>query len=182
MDCNNIYQTSHTPLAVLLSTLGVPFAEDENGNARPFLLVYDPPTLRKHGYKGWDIFEAATDAFAKGKPGIITYQFQRTATLEKLIEGYNKRLKSMSAADRGDGPAHQELDIDPVQAAMFAAQLFRNRSHLINGWKTAQPMVLMPGGVTTGADPDRPGGKVITGSAKMISLNAGPELRQKIGL
>lgn len=177
-----LFQTQNTALAVTLATLGIPFATSDSGQPAPFLNIYDPGILKRLGYTGWNLEDAARDAHAKGRPGIVHYQFQRTPLLEQIIAAYNKRHEQIGAADHGLSPAPEEIDIDPEIAARLACQLLKNRSDMISGWKSAVPMLVIPGGTSSEADPTRPGGKVLTGSCKMISLNASPATRAHIGL
>jgi hypothetical protein len=177
---NQIFQTQNTALAVTLATLGVPFAQTENGHPAPFLNIYDPACLRKLGYTGWNLQEAAADAHAKGRPGNVHYQFQRTPTLETVVSAYNARHYQIVAADFSTPP--EEIDIPPALAAKFACQLLKNRGDLIAGWKTAVPMLAIPGDTHTASDPERAGGKIITGSCKLVSLNASAATKARLGL
>lgn len=177
-----IFQTQNTALAVTLATLGVPFATSASGQPAPFLNIYDPGILKRLGYTGWNLEDAARDAHKHGRPGIVHYQFQRTPLLEKITAAYNKRHDQISSADFGAAAPPEEIDIDPELAARLACQLLKNRSDMIAGWKSAVPMLVIPGNTSTGSDPTRPGGKVVTGSCKMISLNATAETRARLGL
>jgi hypothetical protein len=174
---HQIYQTSSTPLATALASLGVPFAEDECGRPIPMLLVFDPATLRRHGYKGWNPIAAARDAHAKKKAGQIHYQFQRTPELEIIVEAFEKTWQQLNDPASYVPPV---VEVDLPTAAKFAAQLMKNRADLAAAWQTAPALVVVLGEFSSSKKED--GSTVMVGSAKAVSLNASPELCSRIGV
>jgi len=172
------YQTSNTALAATLATLGVPFAKGLDGKPAPFLLVYDPSTLRRHGYKGWNPIEAARDAHAKRKPGVVTYQFERTQVLESVVKVFEQASADLNSPENYH--VDVTLDITPEEGARFAAQLLKNRQDLAAGWQTAMPLVVIPGDVSTEKHAD--GSTHTVGSCKAVSLNASPALLARLGV
>lgn len=179
---NPHYQTSDTALATTLATLGVPFATDAEGRPDPAHNVYDPGLLKKMGYIGWRAIEAARDAHSKKRPGVVTYNFVRTATLEAVVKAWDTRMSQIKSNDYGETAALPPVEVEPDQAAIFAAQLWKNRHDIISGWQRARAFLCVPGETATANDPHRPGGKVVTGSAKMVSLNASEALLQTLKL
>jgi hypothetical protein len=171
------YQTSNTALASTLATLGVPFAKGLDGSPAPFLLIYDPSTLRKHGYKGWNPIEAARDAHQKRKPGIITYQFERTPELERIVAQFEKTAAGLNDPESYIPPT---IDISVEQAAVICAQLMKNRNDLAASWQTAVPLVVLPGDCNVQKQAD--GSTVAVGNCKAVSLNASPALLERMGV
>jgi hypothetical protein len=113
-----IASTNITPLAVTLSTLGVPFADEKN----PDWLCYTPEILSKAGCK------TAEEAQQRGVPGIRQYSFadhaERDECMKKFTEGFNGK------------PGREELpDIPAPMLAYFAGLLFRNRRTFMAGQK-----------------------------------------------
>jgi hypothetical protein len=146
------------------------------------LNVYDPGLLRKLGYKGWKMLEAARDAISRKRPGVIHYQFLRTPLLEKITSAWQKVSDALKEENHGAAKPQIDIDADVEVLAKFACQLLANRPDLIAGWQTAASMLAVPGELASENDPTRPGGKVISGSVKMVSVNASNELLQKLGL
>jgi hypothetical protein len=173
-----LFQTQNTALAVTLATCGVPFATDPNGNAIPFLNIYDAARLELLGYKGWSLREAAHDAWKKGKPGKIIYNFQRTEELEKVIKGFDKRSAILAH------PEFKDTDttlphLSPEEYGALCCQLLHNRKMLLEGWKTAMPHISIMGATHSQSENGR---EVTVGSFKVFSLNASPETLKKLGL
>ena len=179
---NQIFQTKDTALATTLATLGVPFAKNDSGQLVAFLNVYDPGILKKLGYKGWKMLAAAKDAHAKRRPGVIHYQFEKTPLLLAVVEAFNTRQAQIKDQDFARTAPAEDIDIEPAVAARFACQLMNNRFDLINAWQTAVPMLSVPGETSVAPDPEKPGVKVVTGSCRLVSINASPETLAHLGL
>jgi len=171
-----LFQTQNTALAVTLATCGVPFAEDEHGHAAPFLNIYDAEILRRHGYGGQPIEQAALDAHRRGIAGKITYNFQRTPALEKVIKGFDSHMLAIRSPELAQLPP-PVLAIDEEVAGRLCAQLMFNRKAIIDGWKTAIPMVAIYGAMQKDTSGDR---TEVRGSFKVYSLNASELIRAHI--
>jgi hypothetical protein len=178
----NAYQTQNFALAVTLATCGVPFYTEDGGN--PVLNIYKPDTLRnKYGtrYRGMELEAAVRKAVEDGNPGEVTYCFQRTADLDRIIKAYNEQMQAIEGADptKATSPNGELASMEPDEAARFGAQWSHNRKKLAQAWKGAQPMIAVPGNSRT----ETQGSKTVTvGSMKLMSLNASPETREKLRL
>ena len=182
----SLYQTQNTALAVTLATFGVPYWRDARGMEVRYLNLYDADLLKKMGYAGRDIFEAATDAHLRGRNGIIVYNFERNGTLEKIIKGFESRgeklaaLSAVAATDVAVDPIlPRPLDISPEAAGELCCQWAANRRRMISEWPKAPAYVSISGSAKT----ENAGDKIITvGSFKLVSLQASMEIRRHLGL
>lgn len=171
-----IFQTQNTALAVTLATCGVPFPTDERGHPVPFVHFYDAPTLRRLGYQGWAPLDAARDAARTGKRGNVVYNFERTDRLDDVIRIWDKHSLSIKEADSAGRAAILTIPVDPQMVALICCQCLKNRSMMLEGWKTASPYYVVHG-------PTRQESATVTvGSYKLISVNASADLREKISL
>jgi hypothetical protein len=177
------YQTQNFALALTLATCGVPFFTDE-GQSHPILNVYSAEILRtKYGnrYKGLDLEKAAGAAHNDGNQGQVTYCFERTETLERILNAYGSQAAQYQG-DATDGPtieAGEFVDMEPEDAARICCQLIHNRKKLINAWKGCTPIIAIPGGSKT----EKHGEKSVTvGSMKLMSINPSKETRAKLRL
>ncbi len=168
------YQTRDSALATTLSILGVPFAKDDAGQTIPFINVYDPGLLRQKGCKGMPILKAVQHCLDKGIPGAIHYQFERTPILDVVSAAWAKQTDELSAEAFGTAPAPTSVDLDPALVARVCCIFSATRKHIVSGWQTAIPYLVVPGESTVTNDPRTDGGKIISGSFKMISLRPWP--------
>lgn len=175
-----LFQTQNAALATTLATCGVPFYKDSAGTPCPFLNIYDAETLRRLGYKGIPLEEAARQAWRSGKKGILVYSFERTELCDRLIRSYDKQSASIAADDANSPiPTETPLDIEPEIAARLCCQYVKNRNWFTTFWRGSTPFLSLEGDKHTTTE----NGKSITvGSFKLISLNATKETRRLIGL
>ena len=175
------YQTQDTALALTLETCGVPFFKDESGEPRPFVHIYTPQILRKLGYRGMRIEEAARQAVEKGQNGIVVYNFERTELCEQIIQAYHKHSEAIAVAEAANRPLETRIEINPIDAARFACQLLRNRRNHTPAklCQAIAPYICMMGEMKTETEGDK---TVTVGSFKLIPLNASKELRRELNL
>lgn len=182
---NPFYQIQDAAIVAMLVTLGCKFVRNDRGDVLPCMNVYDAENLAKLGYSGgtWALEDAARDAFQKGKRGRITYTLERDALLEELIGHWNKMSEMIERADHaaaGHGSQSDRIDdIDPAQAARLLCQYSKNRKVIANAWKSVEPLVCVRGSSKRRKEGDK---VIITGSFKMISLNASQKTRRRLGI
>lgn len=142
------YQHKNLALAVTLATCGVPFPVDDGGRPVPFIHFYDGATLKKilgpDGaplYAGWNVQDAARDAWQRGYRGTVVYQSQRCEMLERILKAYDKHSDLIARSEASGLPIQTTLDIDPETAARLCCQFTKNRNTFQEGWRTVVPYV-----------------------------------------
>jgi len=172
------FQTQNTMLATALASAGVPFAE-ENGHRIPSVCLYHAENLAKLGYKGKTLWDAAHDAWKRKRPGVIVYQFERCALLDRVIGAFDKMKKTLAEqATRTlgpDVPSETWPGLEPEDFGRIAAFIASNRSSLMDAWWKYPPLLAVYGDAVTE-------GNVQTNSAKIISLNATEKTRAELGI
>lgn len=174
------YQTQDTGLAVMLATAGVPFMAGEDGKPFPFFNVYTAAILKRYGYPaGTPLETAARDAWKSGKRGRIVYNFVRNDLCGRLLEVWHAHGKTMTAADAARcGDSALTVGATPEVIAVICAQFAKNRKMLTESWRVVSPCIEACDSRTE----QREGATVIVGEHRLVSLNASPELRAKVGI
>lgn len=138
------WQTQNTALAVTLATCGVPFAKDETGNDVPVLNIYDGATLKRLGYSGWQLEDAARDAFRTGKRGLVVYQFETCLLLDRILKAYDTYSEGIRKSET-DGVPMDSVDVSPEDVARICCQFTKNRNVFVEGWRQVRPIVIEHG-------------------------------------
>lgn len=185
---SQLFQTQDTPLAITLLTCGVPVPlHPVQQLPMPFINVYDPKILRDLGYGGgkWTIEDAVRDAWKNNRPGTIFYNFERNERLERIVAAWNKQkiaIRQQASLSGTGGQPIGECQLDEVEAAKFACQLFHNRKQTIEDWRLVSPFILIPGETSSEQETDGEGRTVIVtvGSYRGYFLDCTPEDRRHL--
>lgn len=89
------FSTSNASLAYALYKAEVPFADPR----RPCFNLYDAEILKRLGYTGLTLEEAAQTAFDRRQKGNILYLFERTTKLSRLLKAYAAQEKEFTEND-----------------------------------------------------------------------------------
>ncbi len=172
-------------LAFSLYMAGTPFAED----ALWCVNYYTPEILRKLGYSGVAMREAAIQAVKDGRPGVI--RFMLCKPTPEVATGYREQQKEI---DEGEGEAKDTLRnlftdyksgvrTFEETAVRVCCLILKMRIKFMNGWKDVVPLLR----IDDRREPHRTRGldgaeSVELGGFKFISVNASEETRARMGL
>lgn len=150
---------------------------------------YTPDILRKLGYTGLPMRDAAKQAVKDGKPGVI--RFMLCKPTHQVSRGYIEQQKEI---DSGDGEAKDTLQnlLNDFKAGVWTYEevavrlvclILKMRIKFMNGWKDVVPMLRIDDNrqphTTRGVDGSE---TVELGGFKFISVNANDETRARMGL
>jgi len=124
-----IFATNNFALAVVLSTVGVPWADEGHRCSNE----YSAEDLQKAGL-------TAEQAVANGSPGQVQWFFQRTDELSSILSDFDAIWKSKPGDDL-NVPATSQRD-----AAKIVTMALKNRKTLVNDWKVPAPRVAIKRG------------------------------------
>ena len=183
------FETENLSLSVTLFTCGVPFPKNEEGKVIPLQNIYDGDTLRKMGYKGMEIEDAARHAHKSGRPGHLIYNFEPGERLTEVVKAWDDQCKLLANLDKiaetDEEFSKDSTDmpgISPSLVASICCQYAKNRKMFREVlWRQVRPQFVIYGKFQRQDSKDHPG-FVTTGSCKLMTVDASPETRKRIGL
>lgn len=152
------FSTQNETLANLLATVGCEFASPAIVN------MYTPDDLSRAGVT------KVSDAPKRGIKGRVTYTFTDSDLLRDTVRTFDAVRADMAS---GGAP-----DVDPHVLAVAAAALAHNRAELKAAWRSVTPYLIFDMQSKSESTPD--GSGRVTGSYKVISAKASPELRRRL--
>lgn len=171
--------------AFALYMAGTPFADDNLWCVN----YYTADILRKLGYSGIPMRDAATRAVKDGRPGVIRFMLCRPTP--EVTRGYNEQQKEI---DNGEGEARNTLrnlftdyksGVRSFEetAVRVVCLILKMRIKFMNGWKDITPLLR----IDDSREPHRTRGldgaeTVEFGGFKFISANASEETRARMGV
>lgn len=160
----------------------------------------DPRTkaiLRPSRFAGMELWDAAQEAWKEKAEGHVEFQFLMTQECHDLVLAYRDQRNKMKASEAKGSEMAKEIIEAAMAGAMLPAEAIlrftclavKLRPEFLNLWKEVVPMLHKPLNgksktfETTGIAKGRtvPATGVTTPGYNRISLNAGPELRKKMG-
>lgn len=156
------FSTTNTALALVLHTVGVPLVTIEN--------FYTPEILRGLGVG------SVREAVNKGLPGRVTYFFEPVENLAALIAVFDASKEKIQSG------ANSEIDADAETAVHLAAFILAKRNIFAGLWQKRVPKYAVFDGERTETKNDDGSVTVTLPAAKIVSLNASPATRKKLGL
>jgi hypothetical protein len=174
------FRTQDALLAACLYFAGVPFFEP----LQPCVHRYNADILKRFGYSGIPLEEAAKKAHAEHKRGNIEYLFKRPKELRDLIKAFHEEEQHVT---KGSGTAAERLsvimaleNIEPEERIIrIACLLLKMRLQFMRLWETQIPRLRIQ---NVGAPEDIGDGITRYPGWKEIPLNASDELKKKMGL
>lgn len=180
-DIKKIYSTRDSSLAATLYGAGCRVPKDSKGNDVPWTMEYTAAKLKDLGYVGWELEKAARDAFYKGRMGDTSFHFLRTSQVERIVKAYSDQSKVKGAFEM---PHISDQDY-----ARICYQYKESRRKLFDDVKK-NPTPAKEGCVLVVVQSDShfvpsteyKGAGEVRGSFKKISLNAGRDIRDHLGI
>lgn len=181
------FTTQDAALAFSLYLAGVPFADP----SQPCFNLYDAEILKKLGFPGLTLEQAAQAAHNAGKKGEVRYIFARTPELNNLLESYKAQ---QAAINDGEGTAVEHLAglIPDADLRLKVAELvLKLRPQFVNMWKDQSPLIRVPNPGESTTRPVTtfnrkgnpiPGKEVSSPGVRIISLNATPATKKRLRL
>lgn len=197
------FQTDEALLALCLITAGCEPCDPRT----PCVNVYDAEILFKLGggerdpitkevrrssrFAG-DLWAGAQAAWKEGARGDIRYSIKLTARCSELIKAYRDQCEELKTSDQSSGEVIAKIMEYAKAGAMAQDEAIlritcvnlKTRIGFVNHWKQMVPLLRVPrrGKVKISAEDRRTGRQNVTGPGfDAISLNAGMELRKKVG-
>lgn len=178
----NYFQTDNPALAVTLALCGVPAPETAAG-PMPILMLYTIEHLRSFGYANMPAMEAAHRARREGKAGKRIFQFQRTETLERVLDGWRKAESAHLT-----GEPMELNDPNPEDVAKWAFYFNEQRRVLLSpGVKVPTYLAFMKQGPVSKkmlpkmkGEPDHLDVAVQSGSFSAVSIDAPESVKRQI--
>ena len=169
-------KTQDAILAFCLYAAGVP-------EALPPSNIYDADSLKKLGYHGLTLEEAAKTAHRKNQRGTVEYYFEKTPELDYFLGAYREVQDQIkNAPENSDAgvaireimarAADPEKPMDEREAVLrISCIVLKLRPDFVGRWKlNSWIKISVPS--PSGREP----------GFKMMPVNASPELRQKMNL
>lgn len=175
------FYTDNPALACTLALCGVPAPETPRGPF-PILMLYTLEHLRSFGFSGMSAFDAAHRARKEKRIGTRVFQFQRTETLEKIVNAWKLAAREYEAGGPMELP---NLNPEDVAKCAYFFNEFR-RVFLTNfdvptylafsGDSTTERKMLEANGRKTGQLDI----SITRGSFSAVSIDAPEEVRRQI--
>ena len=174
------FRTQDALLAACLYFAGVPFFDP----LQPCVHRYNADILKRFGYTGMPIEEAAKKAWDAKKRGNIDYMFKRPKELRQLLKAFHDEEHQIT---KGAGTAAERISaimamekIEPEERMIrIACLLLKMRLQFMRLWESQVPRLRIQ---NVGAPEDIGNGAVRYPGWKEIPLNASDELKKKMGL
>lgn len=196
------FRTSDAILAFSLHAAGVPWFEEKTATetfAVPCYCLYDEEILKRLGFTGMTMEEAASAAHSQGKKGHIEFLFKMVPTLMDLTAAYRDEVAQI---EQGEGRFADRLltlaglitdDSIPRPEALLriACITLKMRLPFMSMWKQVSPLIRIR---NKGGSMARPAmgrnsrGELVQGHAvkypgyKVVSLNATEKTRKHLKL
>lgn len=184
------FQTNNMSLAVALLCAGIPHPVNDKGQLVPGFNIYDKNILAGLGYKGWPLEKAVEDAIAKGRPGVVVYNFARSDRQAEICRAFDKAATLLKDLDNNGNPEsqtaftincpHCNKSIGGTAFAKIGCIVLKTRKTVAGLWKNFITQINVHGQQRTERDAN--GKETTTGSFKSIPLNASPETKRRLGL
>jgi hypothetical protein len=181
--------TQNALLAFALYLAGIPFVDD----AKPVLNIYDQEILKKLGFSGMTIEEAADAALRAGKKGHVSYSFLFSEALPRLLKIFGEEEKSFNEETGTVTATVTDLiasiengEVDRQEAIVrLASLILKSRGQFMNLWK-ARPdlaMIRIPNAGKAEIREGPKGSKIVSNPGyRMVSLNASDKTKGKLRL
>jgi hypothetical protein len=139
------FSTTDAILAFSLYMAGVPFADER----RPCINIYDEDILRRMGFVGVELFEAAGVAFNKKKKGHVEYALRRTPDLRRLLNVYTDQVRELNEAEGGPVDLIKRImaesagDNMPLDEALLRLACInaKMKTQFMNLWQKRDPII-----------------------------------------
>lgn len=168
------FQTNDTALANTLALCGVPAPKDERGQPVPQIMIYDTAALRKLGYRGTSVDEAAKQAMKDGKAGVRVFQFEPSPLLDRIVKAHNQAAAWLKAGKNINLP-----EVEPADVASIVLAANQMRRKMLSAWNI--PAVISSDHSTVGARTPEGGWKA-SGNFSAISVGASDALKSEVRL
>jgi len=181
------FATSDAILAFSLCMAGVPFADAD----RPCVHIYDEDILRRMGFLGVELFQAAETAFRKKKKGHVEYAFKQTPELRSMLLVYADQVEELQSGEGTPADLMKRIMTYFVEGRMPLGETLmrlacinaKMKTQFMNLWQHDDPIIRIrrQGAAESLTYPD---GRIRVRKPGfvLVNLHASQETRRKLGV